>query len=59
MEDNFKKEIEAHNKEIMRLAKKSVIIDLMFEAVTNDYTTFSHFNGAMQNKLEELNDEQA
>ncbi len=57
MEDGFKKELEAHNKEIMKMAKKSVIIDLMDEAVKNDYTTFSHFNGAMINKLEELNDE--
>ena len=57
MEDGFKKELEAHNKEIIKMAKKSVIIDLMDEAVKNDYTTFSHFNGAMINKLEELNDE--
>ena len=53
----YTKMMEEHNIAIMKLAKQSVVRDLMHEATMNNYTTYSQFNGAMLNKLEELNDE--
>lgn len=54
----YAKTIELHNIAIMKLAKKSVVVDLLHEFAMNNYTTPAQFNGALQNKLEELNDEQ-
>ena len=53
----YAKVMEEHSIAIMRQAKKSVIVDLIHECAMNDYTTRAQFNGALQNKLEELNDE--
>ena len=53
----YTKQMEEHNIAIMRLAKKSVITDLLHEFAMEDYTTRAQFNGALLNKLEELNNE--
>ncbi len=55
----YAKVMEEHSIAIMRQAKKSVIVDLIHECAMNDYTTRAQFNGALQNKLEELNNEQS
>ncbi len=53
----YAKVMEEHNIKVMRLAKKSVVMDLMSELLEHNYTTTAQFNGALINKLEELNDE--
>lgn len=53
----YAKVMEEHNIKIMQLAKRSVVIDLMSEFSMHNYTTPAQFNGALANKLEELNDE--
>ena len=54
---DYKKVMEEHNIAIMKLAKKSVVVDLISEFAMNNYSTPAQFNGALANKLEELNDE--
>jgi len=51
----FKEDLNKYKAEVEKLAKKSVVMDLIIEAVEHNYTTASQFLGALNNKIEELN----
>lgn len=53
--NTFKKELNEYKAEVEKLAKKSVVMDLMVEFSENNYTDAAQFNGALSNKIEELN----
>jgi len=52
---SFKEELNEYKAEVEKLAKKSVVMDLMIEFSENNYTDAAQFNGALSNKIEELN----
>ena len=54
---DYAKVMEEHTIAIMKLAKRSVVMDLISEFALNNSTTPAQFNGALANKLEELKDE--
>ena len=55
---NFEEMIEEHTAVVRLAAKRSILLEVLSEAVSNNYETAAEFRGALYNKLEELNDEQ-
>ncbi len=54
---NFEEMIEEHTAVVRLAAKRSILLEVLSEAVSNNYETAAEFRGALYNKLEELNDE--